>query len=1003
MEPVISKRGAAESGYEPEERMSDTKHINRLPSRRLRFMAVVVLGGLVLAVCGWWVTRPTRAELEQGVFDAFARKDFARAEALLLQIEPRDADVLRLLPEVCLQTGRTHEAIQWLEQGAELSKSPSDGFLATGARAFELGLSLEAERLCRRSLELEPKSLKTYSQLARLCLAWGRGTELRHVIAEADSAGVALEGDPLLLWLWVIGDRVHWLEEDSRQWLELAHREQPDEPFVAAALVHSWLAEKRVDRAGEIVDAFPRTSSLGLPSWPMALAATAVAFETKDFGEANSLLGPFTDGGEEQAATWFWRGKLWSRFDEKRAAWLAFTRASELDPFFVAALHERGRLLVPAIDPQAERALEITTRTDELVRRCMQLAQSTRPHWDDLQAVAVLGAELGATRWTQLVCRLAEQQDASIRWPEKVAAIRNLSTGKLSVGKPPPISDELTLDLLSGKGRSFAARKTTQKKRPLAERKTTQTTDETPRLAFAETTRELRLHFVYEFGHSPQRWLMETLGGGVAVLDFDADGWPDLFFAQGGSLDANGTNEAGFGKLLRNVQGESLLDVTDSSQAIVRRYSHGCAVGDNNDDGFADLLVCQYCGLTLLLNQGDGTWQEQTESAGLANDRWNTSASFVDLDRDGDLDLYVARYCRAPLTPDLRVCRTGERAEPCRPNAYPAEPDAVFENLGDGRFADRSIDWGIASQTGYGLGVIAADFDLDGVPEVFVGNDSTHNFLWHMPNGRRGVMGFADRSLVAGVAVDGSGRAEASMGIACGDIDGDERLDLFVTTFFDETSTLFHSVGGTQFDDETQHRGLSNAGQRLMGWGAQFFDADNDGWLDLALVNGHLHDRPQRPQFYRNQRGHFADESASAGSYFTAPKLGRSLATWDYNCDGRVDLVVSHQREPASVLRNDSRAGRSLVLRLIGSRSPRDATGAIVRARVGDQWIMRLVSTQGGYLSANSADVVIGLGAADAVDELVVNWPSGSSQRFTELAAGSRFLIREGATRVVPQ
>ena len=958
--------------------MIDGKHISSASLRRRRFTAVAVLVGLTLAIGSWWVTRPTRAELEQGVFDALARNDFAQAETLLLQISPRDDDVLRLLPEVCLKTGRKREAIQWLEQAAERSSVPSHAFLATGARAFELGFPHESERLCRRALALDPKSLKPYSQLARLYLAWQRGTELRRLIAQADDADVALEADPMLLWLWVIGDRVQWLNDDSRQWLELAHHEQPDDPFVAAALTRIWREAHQIERASSILGTTAESSS---PRWPLVLAQADFELEWENLPGAQPVLTPFSDGGEEQAATWFLRGRIWLESGERDKALAAFTRASRLDPMFVAAQHERGRLLVQAGDSQAQRQLEIATRTDELVRRCLQLAQSTRPELDDLQAVAVLGAELHAARWTQLVCRVAERQGRSIRWPEQVMALRNLATGKLSIEKPLDLDNALL-------PRSVVV--PTSPTRLVVD----PPTEAEHRISFTDTSRELGLHFVYEYGHSEQRWLMETLGGGVAVLDFDADGWPDVFLAQGGSLSVTGEGTAAAGSLFRNMQGESLSDVTQSAQAVVRRYSHGCAVGDVNEDGFADLLVCQYGGLTLLLNQGDGTWQEATHWAGLSNDRWNTSAAFVDLDRDGDLDLYVARYCLAPLTKELRVCRAGDRAEPCRPNAYPAEPDAVFENLGEGRFADRSIDWGIASQGGYGLGVIAADFDDDGVPEVFVGNDSTPNFLWQSTTSPNGALAFEQRSLLAGVAVDGTGRAEASMGIACGDVDGDQRLDLFVTAFFDETSTLFQNVGGMQFEDRTQKRGLSNSGQRLMGWGAQFFDADNDGWLDLALVNGHLHDRPQAPQFYLNQHGRLADVSAQVGPYFKAAKLGRSLATWDYDRDGDVDLVVSHQREPASVLRNDCRKGRSLVVRLIGTRSPRDATGAIVRARVGDQWMTRLVSTQGGYLSANSADVVIGLGIAKTVDELEVRWPSGLRQRFTDLAAGSQ-VIRE--------
>ena len=205
-------------------------------------------------------------------------------------------------------------------------------------------------------------------------------------------------------------------------------------------------------------------------------------------------------------------------------------------------------------------------------------------------------------------------------------------------------------------------------------------------------------------------------------------------------------------------------------------------------------------------------------------------------------------------------------------------------------------------------------------------------------------------------------------------------------------------MGGLQFEDQTDQRGLTNAGRRLMGWGCQFLDADNDGWLDLVIANGLLHDTPQLPQFYRNRGGRFTEQSSQAGTYFAQPKLGRSIATGDFNCDGRVDVVVSHQTEPATVLRNDSHAGRFISLKLIGTKSARDATGAVVRAKIGDRVLVRLVSTQGGYLSANSPEIVIGLGDATAVDELQIAWPSGAREQLQLIPAGQRLLVREGFT-----
>jgi hypothetical protein len=249
--------------------------------------------------------------------------------------------------------------------------------------------------------------------------------------------------------------------------------------------------------------------------------------------------------------------------------------------------------------------------------------------------------------------------------------------------------------------------------------------------------------------------------------------------------------------------------------------------------------------------------------------------------------------------------------------------------------------------------------------------------------------------LPAGVAVDGTGRAEACMGIACGDVDGNGQLDLFVTNFHDETCTLYLNYGSRSFEDQTEARGLSNAGRGLMGWGTAFVDVDADGWLDVLVLNGMLHDEGQRPQVYRNDRGRFREQRAG-GPYFQEPRLGRAMAIGDLDGDGREDAAVSHQEEPATILRNTSMGGGIVRVELIGTRSPRDGAGAVLRARIGDRNLIRLASTQGGYLSSRSPVMHWGLGDAGQIDELEVQWPSGETSRFSNLRVGSHVRLIEG-------
>lgn len=964
--------------------MAGASSSSQLSIQRRAVIAVLVTLLALLVLTSTYLLRPSREELEQQAIDAVARHDLPTAYAALQRISPRDAEVLRFLADLALKLNHRREHLRWLEEAADLGPKPADAYLAAGARAFEWAMPRESERLCRRAIETDSKQLKAYSQLARLYLAWQRGPDMRRVIAAADTVGLRLDEDPLLLWLWVVGDRVHWLEDDSSDWLTQARSEQPEDSFVAAALARALLAKDDAERAKEVLNSFPKDAE---GRWPVDLAQAEIDIEANQLTESLRALNAVASQADEHPATWLMRARMWANSGDAEHALLAYEQALRLEPCLVVAHHERGRLSVLQRDSRMSELLQRAARVDELVRRCLQLAQSSQPHVDDLRTVAQLGVGLVDDRWVQHVCRLTERLAPAPNWPEAVEVVKLYDSQPLAVTN------------LTAEARKLAAWRPAST--PSTSKMQSQAAVVTESaIAWSDISNEVGLKFEYEYGHSPQRWLMETLGGGIAVIDLDADGWPDLFFAQGGKL-AVGSSRSLPSRVFRNHDGKRLQEVTESVGAIVTTYSHGCAVSDVDHDGFADLLVCHYGGLTLLLNQGDGSWRDVTTAAGLDDDQWNSSAAFSDLDRDGDLDLYVASYCRAPLTKDLKTCRVGERLEPCRPNAYEPSADLVFENLGDGTFANRSDALAATrgsthSDGGYGLGVIAADFDQDGAAEVFVGNDTTHNFLW--ANRTNASWSFDDRSLLAGVAVDGTGRAEASMGIACGDMDGDGRLDLFVTTFFDETCTLFQNVGGLQFEDRTKLVGLSNAGQKLMGWGCQFLDADNDGWLDLAVLNGHLHDRPQLPQFYRNLQGRFVEQSQRAGTYFMSPKIGRALATLDFDRDGRMDLIAGHQIEPASLLRNDSQRRNSIILKLIGVQSPRDATGALIKAKIGSRELVRLVSSQGGYLSACATEVLLGIDTAKQIDELEIRWPSGLLQRFKNIASTRDVLIREGSS-----
>ncbi len=503
-----------------------------------------------------------------------------------------------------------------------------------------------------------------------------------------------------------------------------------------------------------------------------------------------------------------------------------------------------------------------------------------------------------------------------------------------------------------------------------------------------------------------------TASGGVGLLDFDNDGWLDVYFVQGGIFppDAKSTSSAAGDRLYRNRGNGSFEDVTAASglAALTRGYGHGVAVGDIDNDGWPDLFVTRWRHYALYRNRGNRTFEDVTEKAGLGGDRdWPTSAAFADLDGDGDLDLYVCHYFRWNDN-ENRSCV--DPKDPgkyrCLPLDFPALADHVFRNDG-GRFVDVTHEARIVDSDGRGLGVLAADLDQDGRTDLYVANDMTANYLFRNLGGFR----FEEIALSAGVAGNASGTYQAGMGVACGDLDSDGRLDLAVTNFYNESTTFFQSLGQGFFADRTAAIGLAVPSRYVLGFGISFLDANNDGWLDLITANGHVNDgRPQFPwkmpvQLYLGDRnGRVVEASARSGHPFEALRMGRGLACGDLDNDGRMDAVVISQNEPAAFFHNqtDTKRGHFITLHLEGTTSNRDAVGASVSLKSGGR--TQVAPRLGGasYQSAGDPRIHFGLGESPAVDSVEVRWPSGRIDRYSTLSADTGYRLREGDPVVRP-
>ncbi len=528
------------------------------------------------------------------------------------------------------------------------------------------------------------------------------------------------------------------------------------------------------------------------------------------------------------------------------------------------------------------------------------------------------------------------------------------------------------------------------------------------RAEFAEVARSVGIDFMYvpaPDDSTEGKRVVELTGGGVAALDYDADGWPDLFFTQGGLLPEPGP-DAPSDRLFRNVGGR-FEDASAVAGLGSSDYGQGTAVGDYNGDGFADVYVCNLGVNRLFVNNGDGTFGDVTSALphGLAD--WSTSAAMADLTGDGLPDLYVTNYLAGD---DLftAICQQDSNSPPriCTPDEFDAAQDRLLVNLGDGRFADQTDSAGIVVPGGKGLGVLVADFLDSGNLQVFVANDGVPNFFFVPQPGKSPLLVESAASL--GLAMNGEGQAQACMGMAAGDADGDGRLDVFVTNFDRESNTLYRNGDGL-FEDASRPAGVREPSYRLLGFGTQFLDADLDGDEDLILTNGHVDDFSDdgtpyrmRAQYLENRgRGVFVERfGAEAGEFFDQEHLGRGLCRLDFNRDGRPDAAITHLDTPAALLANRADpSGHFLKLRLVATVGARDAVGAVVTVTSGD-WSHTLQRVAGdGYQCANESVQMFGLGDRGQSVRLDVRWPDGSTQAFSEVAADADVVCVQGQAR----
>ena len=538
---------------------------------------------------------------------------------------------------------------------------------------------------------------------------------------------------------------------------------------------------------------------------------------------------------------------------------------------------------------------------------------------------------------------------------------------------------------------------------------------------FRDVAASAGLDFMHAIGASGEYYLPEIMGAGVALVDYDVDGDLDVYLLQGTRLDPTGSDPPDAAddasstghRLFRNELSDTgrlgFIDVTIETGVGLVEYGMGVAVGDIDNDGDPDLYVTAFGRNVLYRNDGDGSFTDVTETAGVDDRRWSASASFLDYDRDGRLDLFVTNYVDFAILDNTECYGVEGKRDYCNPLSFSPVPDRLFRNVGDGTFTDVSATAGIQQAFGSGLGVVAADFNGDDWPDIYVANDGNANQLWQ--NNQDGT--FTDVALLAGTAYNAGGEAEGGMGATAGDVDGDGDEDLFVSHLAEETNTLYVNGRDGLFRDETLRSGLSAASIGYTGFGAQWFDYDQDGWLDLFVANGavsnveSLRDAPypfqERNQLFRGRGDGRLDEvRGDPGSAIELVEVSRGAAFGDVDNDGDVDVVVSNNNGPVRLLLNEvGAAAGSLSVRLEGVDSNRDGIGArVALLRAEGEPIWRRVHRDGSYLSASDPRVVFGLGDGGeaAVSGVGVVWPDGRRERWdrAELEPGTT-LLREGS------